>query len=41
MARVTQDWTEKEREAFTALLTRFNVSLSELMASVAEAGPAS
>ncbi|MEU7063562.1 MarR family winged helix-turn-helix transcriptional regulator [Streptomyces sp. NPDC051578] len=41
MARVTQDWTEKEREAFTGLLTRFNVSLSELMASVADAGPAS
>ncbi|GHB45951.1 MarR family transcriptional regulator [Streptomyces cirratus] len=41
MARVTQDWTEEEREAFTALLTRFNVSLSELMASVADGDPAS
>ncbi|MFJ6721245.1 MULTISPECIES: MarR family winged helix-turn-helix transcriptional regulator [unclassified Streptomyces] len=41
MARVTRDWTEEEREAFTSLLTRFNVSLSELMASVVDAGPAS
>lgn len=41
MARVTEGWSEEERESFTALLTRFNLSLSELMAAVAEAGPAS
>ncbi|MCB5178472.1 MarR family winged helix-turn-helix transcriptional regulator [Streptomyces antimicrobicus] len=41
MARVTEDWTEEERASFTALLTRFNLSLSELMAAVAEVGPTS
>lgn len=41
MARVTDGWSEGERESFTGLLTRFNVSLSELMAAVADAGPAS
>ncbi|MBT2458867.1 MarR family winged helix-turn-helix transcriptional regulator [Streptomyces sp. ISL-86] len=41
MARVTEGWSEAERESFTGLLTRFNVSLSELMSAVAEAGPAS
>ncbi|MET9323271.1 MarR family transcriptional regulator [Streptomyces sp. NPDC003038] len=41
MARVTEGWTPQEREVFTALLTRFNLSLSELMSSVTEAGPAS
>lgn len=41
MARVTQEWSEEERASFTELLTRFNLSLSELMAAVAEAGPAS
>lgn len=45
MARVTDGWQEEEREAFTGLLTRFNVSLSELMSAGSEpgseAGPAS
>ncbi|WP_411105718.1 MarR family winged helix-turn-helix transcriptional regulator [Streptomyces sp. cmx-4-9] len=41
MARVTEGWSEEERKAFTELLTRFNLSLSELMAAVAEAGPGS
>ncbi|MFD3700600.1 MarR family winged helix-turn-helix transcriptional regulator [Streptomyces sp. NPDC058646] len=41
MARVTDGWSPQERESFTALLTRFNLSLSELMAAVTEAGPAS
>ncbi|MFG2710278.1 MarR family winged helix-turn-helix transcriptional regulator [Streptomyces goshikiensis] len=41
MARVTDGWSEDERESFTGLLTRFNVSLSELMSAVADAGPAS
>ncbi|WP_405489541.1 MarR family winged helix-turn-helix transcriptional regulator [Streptomyces sp. NBC_00096] len=45
MARVTEGWDEAERESFTGLLTRFNVSLSELMSAGAEpgseAGPAS
>ncbi|MFB0632194.1 MarR family winged helix-turn-helix transcriptional regulator [Streptomyces sp. AB3(2024)] len=41
MARVTEGWAEEEREAFTTLLTRFNLSLSELMAAAAEGGPAS
>ncbi|MEU9232817.1 MarR family winged helix-turn-helix transcriptional regulator [Streptomyces subrutilus] len=41
MARVTEEWSEEERESFTKLLTRFNLSLSELMAGVADAGPAS
>ncbi|MCX4780655.1 MarR family winged helix-turn-helix transcriptional regulator [Streptomyces sp. NBC_01264] len=45
MARVTDGWEAEEREAFTGLLTRFNVSLSELMSAGAEpgseAGPAS
>ncbi|MFD7626096.1 MarR family winged helix-turn-helix transcriptional regulator [Streptomyces sp. NPDC059851] len=41
MARVTDGWSEEERKAFTGLLTRFNGSLSELMGTVAEAGPAS
>ncbi|MCB5170447.1 MarR family transcriptional regulator [Streptomyces bambusae] len=33
MAQVTEGWSEDERESFTALLTRFNVSLSERMAA--------
>ncbi len=41
MARVTDGWSEDERESFTGLLTRFNLSLSELMAAVSDAGPAS
>ncbi|MEU8464898.1 MarR family transcriptional regulator [Streptomyces sp. NPDC029003] len=41
MARVTSGWDEEEREAFTKLLTRFNLSLSELMAAAIEGGPAS
>ncbi|WP_328300485.1 MarR family transcriptional regulator [Streptomyces sp. NBC_00435] len=45
MARVTEGWNEVERESFTGLLTRFNVSLSELMSAGSEpgseAGPAS
>ncbi|MFD3329259.1 MarR family winged helix-turn-helix transcriptional regulator [Streptomyces sp. NPDC058701] len=41
MARVTEGWSEDERESFTGLLTRFNLSLSELMAAVSDAGPAS
>ncbi|MFF4097859.1 MarR family winged helix-turn-helix transcriptional regulator [Streptomyces sp. NPDC001903] len=41
MARVTEDWSEEERESFTGLLTRFNGSLSELMGAASEAGPAS
>lgn len=41
MARVTDGWAEEEREVFTTLLTRFNLSLSELMAAAAEGGPAS
>ncbi|MGW7138498.1 MarR family winged helix-turn-helix transcriptional regulator [Streptomyces xanthophaeus] len=41
MARVTEGWSPQERESFTGLLSRFNLSLSELMAAVTEAGPAS
>ncbi|WP_330332297.1 MarR family transcriptional regulator [Streptomyces sp. NBC_00536] len=41
MSRVTEGWSPEEREAFTSLLTRFNLSLSELMAAVAEGGPTS
>ena len=39
MARVTDGWTEEERESFAALLTRFNLSLSELMGAASEGGP--
>ncbi|MFF5446159.1 MarR family winged helix-turn-helix transcriptional regulator [Streptomyces sp. NPDC012888] len=41
MARVTAEWTEEERESFTALLTRFNLSLSDLMGAASEGGPTS
>ncbi|MEU1168552.1 MarR family transcriptional regulator, partial [Streptomyces sp. NPDC005921] len=32
MAELTQDWEPEEREAFCALLTRFNTALSARMA---------
>ncbi|MFG2294954.1 MarR family winged helix-turn-helix transcriptional regulator [Streptomyces sp. NPDC048603] len=41
MALVTDGWTEGERETFATLLTRFNLSLSELMGAASEGGPAS
>ncbi|MER7759088.1 MarR family transcriptional regulator [Streptomyces sp. NPDC097619] len=33
MALVTEDWTEEERDSFTALLTRFNLALADRMAA--------
>jgi DNA-binding MarR family transcriptional regulator len=45
MAELTNDWSPQEREAFCALLTRFNTALSSRMASHglpgAEPAPAS
>ncbi|MFI9047663.1 MarR family winged helix-turn-helix transcriptional regulator [Streptomyces sp. NPDC053427] len=41
MALVTEDWSPEDRDAFCALLTRFNASLATLTASLAPAGPAS
>ncbi|MFE0380043.1 MarR family winged helix-turn-helix transcriptional regulator [Streptomyces inhibens] len=41
MALVTDEWSEEEREAFTALLTRFNASLADITASLTPAGPTS
>ncbi|WP_199314988.1 MULTISPECIES: MarR family winged helix-turn-helix transcriptional regulator [Streptomyces] len=38
MAELTQDWTPDEREAFCALLTRFNVALSTRAAPQAVQG---
>ncbi|MFE7313848.1 MarR family winged helix-turn-helix transcriptional regulator [Streptomyces sp. NPDC057555] len=32
MAMVTEEWTDAERESFTALLTRFNISLADITA---------
>ncbi|MFG2135676.1 MarR family winged helix-turn-helix transcriptional regulator [Streptomyces sp. NPDC048650] len=40
MALVTEDWSPEDRDAFCALLTRFNTSLAAL-ASLTPAGPAS
>ncbi|MFE9258952.1 MarR family winged helix-turn-helix transcriptional regulator [Streptomyces sp. NPDC006879] len=37
MTQVTEGWTPQEREVFTSLLTRFNLSLSDWMASTAAA----
>ncbi|WP_030668269.1 MarR family winged helix-turn-helix transcriptional regulator [Streptomyces rimosus] len=34
MALVTEEWTEEERDAFCALLTRFNASLSTVTATL-------
>ncbi|ARF57151.1 MarR family winged helix-turn-helix transcriptional regulator [Streptomyces gilvosporeus] len=39
MALVTEDWSEGERDAFCALLTRFNASLATLTSSLT--GPTS
>ncbi|MBY8884002.1 MarR family transcriptional regulator [Streptomyces sp. PTM05] len=36
MAQVTEDWSADEREAFTELLTRFNLALSEYHLTVAQ-----
>ncbi|MET7602384.1 MarR family transcriptional regulator [Streptomyces avermitilis] len=33
MAELTHDWAPQEREAFTALLTRFNTALSDRMST--------
>ncbi|AWN29215.1 MarR family transcriptional regulator [Streptomyces libani] len=41
MALVTEQWSEEERTAFTALLTRFNASLADITASLTPAGPTS
>ncbi|GAA0487741.1 MULTISPECIES: MarR family winged helix-turn-helix transcriptional regulator [Streptomyces] len=41
MALVTEEWSEEERNAFTTLLTRFNVSLSTVTASLSPGTPAS
>ncbi|MEV0370487.1 MarR family transcriptional regulator [Streptomyces sp. NPDC050636] len=41
MALVTEGWSEEERDAFCALLTRFNTSLATLTASLGPAGPTS
>ncbi|MFJ9415912.1 MULTISPECIES: MarR family winged helix-turn-helix transcriptional regulator [unclassified Streptomyces] len=41
MALVTEDWSPDDRDAFCALLTRFNASLATLTASLTPAGPAS
>ncbi|MER7397985.1 MarR family transcriptional regulator [Streptomyces sp. NPDC000151] len=41
MALVTEEWSEEERNAFTTLLTRFNVSLSTVTASLSPGAPAS
>ncbi|MFF4700218.1 MarR family winged helix-turn-helix transcriptional regulator [Streptomyces chattanoogensis] len=41
MALVTEGWSEDERDAFCALLTRFNTSLATLTTSLSPAGPAS
>jgi hypothetical protein len=38
MAELTHDWAPEEREAFTALLTRFNVALSARQATQGVAG---
>ncbi|MEK8172350.1 MarR family transcriptional regulator [Streptomyces sp. M19] len=37
MARVTEEWTQEERDLFCELLTRFNTSLAGVHASVASA----
>src|SRR3954467_655719 len=39
MAELTQDWEQEEREAFCALLTRFNTALSSRMAVQGLPGP--
>ena len=36
MREVTEDWTPEEREIFTSLLSRFNVSLAEWHASIGQ-----
>ncbi|MET9773016.1 MarR family transcriptional regulator [Streptomyces sp. NPDC006367] len=41
MAELTHDWAPEEREAFCALLTRFNSALSARMAPQNATGPAS
>ncbi|POX41641.1 MarR family transcriptional regulator [Streptomyces sp. Ru73] len=41
MALVTAEWSEEERNSFTTLLTRFNVSLSTVTASLSPGTPAS
>jgi DNA-binding MarR family transcriptional regulator len=38
MARVTEAWTQEERDLFCDLLTRFNMSLSSIHASLSPAG---
>ncbi|MHC0430788.1 MarR family winged helix-turn-helix transcriptional regulator [Streptomyces sp. O3] len=40
MARLTEDWTPEEREAFCALLTRFNSALSARQAGASASGDA-
>ncbi|CAM5583340.1 DNA-binding MarR family transcriptional regulator OS=Streptomyces griseomycini OX=66895 GN=FHS37_001337 PE=4 SV=1 [Streptomyces griseomycini] len=39
MAELTHDWEPEEREAFCALLTRFNGALSTRMAAQGAPGP--
>ncbi|WP_405744058.1 MarR family transcriptional regulator [Streptomyces sp. NBC_01525] len=41
MEMVTDEWTEEERAVFCALLTRFNISLAAITATMPPAGAAS